>query len=165
MAWINADIMIKRVLIVSLIGIIIPLGISLLYQSKLWGKAWQEQQEILDALPQSVVDLASPSSLILFDIPHGTPPVHTFSSYWDISGAVILRMGSFVKLEEPYAYASVARSSEWLTTWDGKIVRQYWCNNPTNPLWGLEASQLYKWIYPNTEALELVAPFEYGCNN
>lgn len=165
LAWQGASQIVKKALIVSLVGIVLPLGTSLAQASLLWAKAWQEQQQILDAIPQSVVEMAAPSSLILFDIPHGTAPVYTFSAFWDISGAVVLRMPSFVRLDKPHTYATVARRGEWRTTWDGKVLKQYWCNNPAAALWSLEASELYLWTYPNDAAKKLAAPFEVGCNS
>jgi hypothetical protein len=164
LGWRGSAPNIKKVLVISLVGCLMPLGASLIKQSILWKNAWQEQIDIIDALPQSVVDLANSDTLILFDVPRGTAPVHTFSAFWDISGVVAFRMSNYVKPTKTHAYASVVRSGEWRTTWDGNVVKQFWCWNPTVPLWSLDASQLYLWKYPNSEATKLVAPFEHGCD-
>lgn len=164
LGWRGSAPNIKKVLVVSLVGCLVPLGVSLLKQSVIWKDAWQDQVAIIDALPQSVVDLANSDSLILFDIPRGTAPVHTFSAFWDISGVVTFRMSNYVKPTKTHAYASVVRTGEFRTTWDGSVLRQFWCSSPSVPLWSLNASRLYVWKYPNNEATELVAPFEHGCD-
>lgn len=165
LAWNGSRLMIKMILIVSVAGCLLPLGASLIKQSILWKDAWQDQMQIINTLPQSVVDLANPNSLILFDVPRGTAPVYTFSAFWDISSVVALRMQNSFKIDKPHAYATVARRDEWRTAWDGKMLKQYWCSNPTVAVWGLEASQVYLWKYPNKEASEVFAPFEYGCDS
>jgi hypothetical protein len=112
-----------------------------------------------------VVNLANRQSLILVDAPRGTGPVYTFSAFWDISGAIIPRMTEYVNEKKPHAFATVARTGEWRTTWDGVIVRQAWCFAPDSPLWGLEATKLYLWKYPGQEAISVAAPYDSGCKS
>ena len=153
----------KVVVRLASLGILLPLCNSLIEQSQLWTKSWEEQQSILTALPQSVVELTNRQSLLIVDIPRGTAPVFTFSAFWDISGAIVPRMLNYVPDKKPHEFATVLRQDEWRTTWDGVIVRQYWCNAPDSPLWGIDAKQVYLWKYPDTQATAMQAPFDIGC--
>lgn len=165
LAWSGAARWRKIIVLLASLGVILPLCYSLIQQSRLWAKSWEEQQRILTALPQSVVDLANQQSLLLVDIPRGTAPVFTFSAFWDISGAVVPRMPNYVYDKKPHVFATVLRKDEWRTTWDGKVVRQYWCRAPDSPLWAMDARQVYMWTYPNVQATKMHAPFEVGCDS
>ncbi len=163
LAWSGAAPYRKVIVLLASLGMMLPLCHSLVEQSRLWTKSWEEQQSILTALPQSVVELANRQSLLLVDIPRGTAPVFTFSAFWDISGAIVPRMTNYVPDKKPHAFATVLRQEEWRTTWDGDIVRQYWCNAPDRPLWGMDAKQVYLWTYPDAQATAMQAPFDIGC--
>ncbi len=163
LAWSGAPPYQKVIVLLASLGMTLPLCNSLIQQSRLWAKSWEQQQLILSALPQSVVDLANRQSLLLVDIPRGVAPVFTFSAFWDISGAVIARMSNYVPDKKPHAFATVLRREEWRTTWDGKVVRQYWCHAPESPLWGMDARQVYMWTYPDVQATAMQAPFDIGC--
>ena len=165
LAWSGATIYQKAIALLASLGIIVLLCNSLLQQSRLWANSWQQQQKILTALPQNVVDLVGQHSLLIADIPRGDAPVFTFSAFWDISGAVIPRMSNYSPNQKPYdAFATVMRRGEWRTTWDGKVVRQYWCHSPEALLWGIEAKQVYIWAYPDEYASAIQAPFDIGCS-
>lgn len=165
MAWSQAPRYRKGVVLLAILVAMLPLSRSLLEQSRLWSESWREQQAILKALPQNVVDLTNRQSLLLVDIPRGTAPVYTFSAYWDISGAITPRIPNYTVEEKPYAFATVLRAQEWRTTWDGKVVRQYWCTAPDSPLWSMDASRVFLWTYPRAEAEEMQAPFDTGCSS
>lgn len=168
MAWINASKSIKILAVTGIMAIFIPLTASLANQSILWHKSWIEQQKILNAIPDHVVDLADATTTILMDVPRGTGPVFTFSAFWDISGAVASRKPSLIGILNettvPHFLATVLRLGEWRTTWDGKVVRQAWCSSPNSPLWGSEAQHVYIWKYPEKKATPLVAPYDSGCS-
>ncbi|EJN00860.1 hypothetical protein [Herbaspirillum sp. YR522] len=163
LAWHGAAKPIKAALVLALAMVIACLAHSLLVNSLPWKKSWDEQQQILQALPQSVVDLADRDSLVLMDVPDGTPPVYTFRAFWDISGAFALRMSHYVRGGPPHAFATVARKGEWRTTWDGQTVRQYWCNQSGAMVWALEASKFYLWTYPQAGVVAPTAPYDSGC--
>lgn len=165
MAWGGAARPVKLLALIGLLGVLSPLTYSTVQQSMLWKKSWDEQQQILRALPQSVINLANRQTLILVDAPRGTGPVYTFSAFWDISGAIILRMPEYVNDKKPPVFATMARKGEWRTTWDGVMVRQAWCHSPDSPIWGLETSKLYLWEYPAQNAVAVVAPYDSGCQS
>lgn len=165
LGWVNAIKSVKYLSVVGMVSICASLAILLLQQSMPWMKSWAEQQEILRALPQSVVNLADRDSLILMDIPRGAAPVYTFSSFWDISGAITPRISNYAKSKKAHAFAAVLRSSEWGTTWDGKVVRQFWCHSPSILVLELDAIHLYLWKYPGRTAALLTAPYASGCSN
>lgn len=164
LAWIGASRYQKAIVLLSLLGIMLPFSSSLIEQSKYWSKSWDEQKSILAALPSSNVARLNYESILLVDIPRGTPPVFTFSAYWDVSGAVVPRIENFVYQEKLHAFASVLRKHEWRTTWDGKVVRQYWCTAPDSVLWEMDATQVYMWVYPAEQATAMSAAFDIGCD-
>lgn len=164
LGWSGGARLTRALLVASLIGTVVPLAGTLWGQSLQWKASWDEQQRILSALPRSVVDLAGPHSLILADVPRGPAPVFTFDAFWDISGAITLRMPlARAQAARGHMVATVLRPGEWRTTWDGTRVTQYWCSAPDSPLWSLPARRVYLWRYPQQQAGALTAPYDSGC--
>jgi MFS family permease len=140
------------------------LAVSLLQQSQPWRRSWEEQQAIVAAIPDTVVKLANPKTMVLMDLPRGPAPVYNFSAFWDISGALVAKLPSAQTLpSSTHAYAAVIRPAELRTSWDGRVVRQAWCSSPDSTLWELPAERAFLWRYAEKDAVPLQAGFAIGC--
>jgi hypothetical protein len=163
MAWSGARPYVKTALVVALAGVAVPLSYSLVEQSSFWAKSWEEQQNLLKMLPQNVTSVVGEDRMLVVDAPRGTPPVFTFSAYWDISAALVPYVPAYANEKRPHEFATMLRKDEWRTTWDGEVLTQYWCTSRDIPLWKLDAKHVYLWRYPAQQATALTAPYDSGC--
>lgn len=135
-----------------------------LSQSLLWKKSWDEQRAIIRVLPQPLFSSLRKGSFVLMDIPRGTDPVNTFSAYWDINAAILPFIKTDVIIDnQKHEFATVMRKGEWITTWDGENVKQFWCHSPNTPLWSLKAKEVHVWHYSDGSIELLKSPYNSGC--
>lgn len=154
---------VRTILIPAFFLILIPLSFSLVEQTVLWKKSWEDQVRILKEIPSSILSLPSNGGILLLDLPSGTPPVYSFGAYWDINGAVVYRIYKYFPINFSHIYATVARIGEFKTTWDGQYLRQYWCRDPDSELWRLEAREMFYWKLGDEEATRIKPGYEGGC--
>lgn len=143
------------------------LGANLLVQTRYWQESWAQQIRVLEKLPSEIAEFARPDTVLLVQEPPfpAAGPVGTFSAFWDISGAIAGHFRTIhpLKIEAGRAVATVLRTGEWRTTWDGKMIRQYWCTAPNTVLWGIEAAYVYTWTYPDVHPQSVTRPYENVC--
>jgi hypothetical protein len=125
-----------------------------------WKEAWDFEQEVLGRIPVQALRATTGKVLLLADLPGPAGRIEGFEAYWDITAAIRLRYPEFASRVE----ATVARRAEWETSWDGAVLRQYWCHQKSAPLWSRDAPQVMAWTFDQGEAQMLHLPFRSGCD-
>jgi hypothetical protein len=140
------------------------MSVSNAFQTFIWIKTQQVETRLLKNVPIEQILLMPKDALLLVDFKPVPEIYDNFGAFWDISGAISITYPAIAEHFNSKFFATVAKSNEWKSAWDGQNLSQKWCRTPPGEInWVIAAKALFIWNSDTGEFTRKLVPFEIGC--